>query len=203
MMDLLSYRTVHYIVPPPLEAVQIVREIAAIDDAEEPTDEQKARRTELVKQLPSIVEYRFTVGTCTPLMEGRFASYERQIYRWFKEATGKDGREVLRSEDEGDEDAAGERLDLINLLNRGFRWAIILTSLHRIEERRRPYLEDDHGKWKTVETPAEWLAPDTFLSSVRGRLAADLEDHAHACNPGMWRIAMGDEAKKFGVVSVS
>jgi hypothetical protein len=188
-MSLSAERSVRWTVPPAAAAQNAIFEIDAIDRSETPTEDQAARRRELVAGLPLVEEYRYTLAALSVLAYAKYQANLRNVRPWFEEQFG---RAV-------DEESADNR----PLLNWASQWAAVAASLVRIERRERPALGGEETPWAAAPVPADWLTPGGYLAAMPTALREALVAAAHDANPGVFYRPSSDAAKKYGGVSES
>lgn len=188
-MMLSGERGARWAVPPSAEAMNALYEIEQIDHAQNPSEEQAARRQQLIAGLPLIEEYQCTVRGLSVLGHARYQANLRAIRPWFAETYGRE------PEEESDEDR--------QILREAAQWAAVAAALVRIERRERPALGGEDAPWATAEIPAEWLTPGGYLDEVPQWLHERLTAATYDANPGVFFVPTTDAAKKYGGVSGS
>lgn len=139
-----------------------------------------------------VEEYRFVFTTCTMAGSGRYWEAMRAFGDWHELAFGMSSDAMRNSQDEE------EKVEGWRVWNNGNNYAAIMACLQRVESRRRSLDDGTATEWKLEESPPEWESFEGFSESIPWSMILKLADAAHGANPGLWRVDMGDEAKKNG-----
>lgn len=192
-MNLRTTRRITYTTPPTTAQAQAMEEIAEIDSKPAPTDEDAARRADLVARLGTVTQLRATVGTMAALQMYRYQAHRRRVVEWVEAETGKTWGAAI-------DDPEGYALILLAL-----KWPIALASLIKLEIAESSPL-DPGAEWREIEAPEEWQTPAGYLGSAPVDLIDAIDAAARAVNPAIngGAMATGDAAsvKKSGGISV-
>lgn len=192
-MNLRTTRRITYTTPPTTAQAQAMDEIAEIDSKPAPTDEDAARRADLVARLGTVTQLRATVGTMAALQMYRYQAHRRRVVEWVEAETGKTWGAAI-------DDPEGYALIRLAL-----KWPTALASLIKLEIAESSPL-DAGAEWREIEAPEEWQTPAGYLGSAPVDLIDAIDAAALAVNPAIYggAAATGDAAsvKKSGGISV-
>lgn len=195
--NLLSTRIVTYRVQPTTSDTALLSQYEALQAVDEPTDEQSEELAKLSAERIIVDEYKFTLSAYSVMQRAKRDSLLNKGKQWFEEQTGITWVAHFA--------LSGAERDPLNreLVEIAWGWSAVIPAIIKVEQRQVDVLSDYKTEWETTQIPQGWNDIGTFANSVKDDLEGSLRSHTYILNPFLVGISQDEEAKKFGVVSVS
>lgn len=215
-MNLITQERVIWTVPVPTRAKRLYNELRLLNAAQGSDEAREQRRQQILAELPDVTQYRLTLSGVTISEEGRRDALLRDVRTWFEQTHGLSLGEYnqwfldtwIRQEKSQIDYPAGETLDkeqagaIFATLQDIGNWATVMVCLRKVETRKAPMIDMDQGVWQETGIPAEWRDFHAFMEAFPRPLMRTCVEICHELNPGVWQMAMDEDSKNFGGVSV-